>query len=373
MTAVRFSLSKPYFSEHRIQVISGQIAEILSSGRLMLGPFARNLEQGMADAVGVPYAVSVNSCTTALTIALKYYEVEGGEVLVPAASFVTDVSAVIFAGAKPVLVDLNPETLSFDIADLERKITPRTKAIIWVHLTGTITPEYSKILELARKHNLPVIEDAAQATGSTANGKVAGSLGDVGCFSFYPTKVMTCGTGGLMTTRDENLKTFAQELRMFGKDSETGDITRLGNDWFLDEIRACVAYNQFLELPQMIAQRRRLAARYSESLANQPGLRILAKAENFEPSYYQYPVLLDEAIDPAQLQGRLRSKHGIETKAIYKPTQMETVFREYDTGDLTNTTSTLARSLCLPVHPGLSVENVDEIVKIIMLELREVL
>jgi dTDP-4-amino-4,6-dideoxygalactose transaminase len=238
-------------------------------------------------------------------------------------------------------------------------------------VTGTISPEYRQIIDIAQKAGVPVIEDAAQAHGSTADGAMAGSIGDVGCFSFFPTKVMTCGTGGLLTTRDDELRLYAEEMRMFGKDSETGDVKNLGNDWFLDEIRACVAYHQFLELPRMVEQRRRLAATYELNLLNQPGIRLLTEVEGFQPSYYQYAVFLYKSVDPKQLQSRLREEHGIESKPIYKPTHHESVFHKYDTGDLKGTTETLARSLCLPLHPGMSEEEAEHIAKCLVAEVRK--
>jgi dTDP-4-amino-4,6-dideoxygalactose transaminase len=370
MAELRYPLARPYFSESSRNAICEDIDSILASGRLMLGPYARKLEQGMAEAIGVPHAVSVNSCTTALTIALQYYGVQGGEVLVPSGSFVTDVSAVLFAGAEPVLVDMNPENLSFDLKDLARKISDKTKAIIWVHLTGVISPEYRQILDIASAAGLPVIEDAAQAHGSTAEGAVAGSIGDVGCFSFYPTKVMTCGSGGLLTTRDAELKRYAEEMRLFGKDADTGDVKNLGNDWFLDEIRACIAYHQYLELPGMVERRRSLAATYELNLLNQPGIRLLADTEGFEPSYYQYAVFLDDRIDSQRLRNQLREKHGIESKPIYKPTHHESVFRRYDTGDLLGTTQALTRSLCLPLHAGMTDEDAEHIARCLVSEVR---
>ena len=371
MTTIKYPLAQPYFPETRREAICAQINDILAGGRLMSGPYAQKLEQGMAEFVGVPHAVSVNSCTTALTIALHYYGVEGGEVLVPCGSFVTDVSAVLFAGGTPVLVDMNPETLSFDMDDLKRKINDKTKAIIWVHLTGTISTDYKLILKLAKENGIPLIEDSAQAHGSRADGQVAGSFGDVSCFSFYPTKVMTCGSGGLLVTRDEKLKRYAQEMRLFGKDLETEDVTKLGNDWFLDEIRACVAYNQFLELPDMVAKRRQLAAQYHTVLSNQPGLRSLPESTGFEPSYYQFPIFLDQRLDAMELRQAMRERFGIETRPIYKPLNKESVFKQFDTGDLASTTDTLGRSLCLPMHPGLSTEDVSHISDCLVTQVRE--
>jgi perosamine synthetase len=316
MSTARYPLAQPYFPEAMREAICAQINEILSGGRLMLGPYSRKLEETMADFVGVPHAVSLNSCTTALTIALQYYGVVGSEVLVPAGSFVTDVSSVLFAGGTPVLVDINPETLSFDLDDLRSKICDRTKAIIWVHLTGTISPEYREILAIARENGVPLIEDAAQAHGSRARGQVAGSLGDVGCFSFYPTKVMTCGSGGMLTTRDEKLKRYAQEMRLFGKDLATEDVNKLGNDWFLDEIRACVAYNQLLDLSEMVTKRRELAKRYAGNLCNQPGITLILECDGFEPSYYQYPILIDERLDFDAMRSSMRGRFGIQTRTI---------------------------------------------------------
>jgi perosamine synthetase len=364
-------LMKPYFSAESRARISVEIDEILSSGKLMFGQHNENLERGFEEFTGVKHAVSVNSCTTALTISLQHFGVAGGEVLVPSGSFVTDISCILLAGATPVMVDLDPETLSFDLEDLERKITTASRAIIWVHLTGIISSKYQKFLKIAKTHNLPVVEDAAHAHGSRIFDKIAGSFGDVGCFSFYPTKIMTSGTGGMLTTDNEELALFAREMRVFGKDIKSGEINHLASDWFLDEIRACVAYNQFLDLPEMIRRRRQVAATYREELANQPGIRFIDETEGNQPAYYQFAVFLDKVIDIPELRKRLLSNYRIEAKSIYKPTHAEPLFRKYDRGDLEKTTQILVSSLCLPMHPDITRQNALWIAESLVEEVRK--
>jgi perosamine synthetase len=366
-------LMKPCFSAESRARITAQIDEILDTGQLMFGRHTDNLEKGFEELVGVKHAVSVNSCTTALTISLQYLDVAGGEVLVPSGSFVTDISSILMAGATPVMVDIDPETLSFDLADLKRKITASTRAIIWVHLTGIISAKYQAFLDIAKHHDLTVIEDAAHAHGSRIDNKTAGSLGHVGCFSFYPTKIMTSGTGGMLTTDDEALANFAREMRIFGKDLKSGEIKHLASDWFLDEIRACIASNQLLDLPDMIRRRREAAIAYRMALSNQPNIRLIDEPDSSQPAYYQFAVFLDDPVDANTIRSRLKSEYGIEAKPIYKPTHEEPVFKKYDKGDLLQTKRIMDNSLCLPMHPEVTVEDAAFISQSLVKEIRRLI
>jgi len=365
--------TKPYFSERSRKRILEGIDEILTTGRLMMGPFADKFEAGFKDLVDTPYAVAVNTCTTALQICLQHFGVAESEVLVPSGSFVTDVSVVRFAGGEPVLVDMNPETLSFDLEDLGRKFTPRTKGIIWVHLTGIISAEYEAIIAFARENGLFLIEDCAHAHGATIDGKQAGSLGDAGCFSFYPTKVITSGTGGMIATGNADLVRYAKEMRLLGRDVESGEIVSAGNDWFMDEIRACVGYHQLAELDQNLAHRRAVAERYTAALRNQPGLRLLSVPDNAEAAYYQYPVFLTSAIDRGRLIAALERNHGVSAKRIYIPTHQEIIFRDLDDGTLKKTEETLNRSLCLPISAQITDDEVSKVVSGLITEVRALL
>jgi dTDP-4-amino-4,6-dideoxygalactose transaminase len=368
--ASTLQISKPFFSPAQRSKILAGIAEILESGRVMLGPFAAALERDFAAQTGTTHAISVNSCTTALQICLDYFGARGAEVLVPAAAFTTDVSAARWGGAKPVLIDIDPATLSFDLADLERKATPRTKGIIWVHLTGLIAPNYRAIVEFAARRNLFLIEDCAHAQGASIDGRKAGSIGSAGCYSFFATKLITSGAGGMIATNDPALDRFAREMRLFGRSVNGGAVVREGNDWFLDEFRACVAGAQLGEFEAMLARRRALAARYALALANQPGISLLDVPANAQHAYYQFPVFLDLRLDAAAIGQALKDKHGVEAKRIYLPVHQEAIFREYDDGTLKQAEAMLLRSLCLPMHPGLSEDEVERAAAALVAEVR---
>jgi perosamine synthetase len=334
---MKIPLFKTHFTDScRLRILS-DMETILGSGHLMMGPYKDQFEQLFSETLRVPHAVSVNSCTTALTICLKYYDVADFDVLVPSGSFITSISSILFAGGRPVLVDMNPETLSFDLDDLERKRTPRTKGIIWVHLTGFITPEYEKIVDYSKVNDLFLVEDAAQALGAKVDGLCAGSIGDAGCFSFYPTKIITTGTGGMITTKDEGLRNYARKMRLFGKDLGTNEVVDLGNDWFLDEIRACIGYHQLSELSENISRRREIAQKYAGLLKTKMGMNLLNVPKENNPSYYQFPIFLDRAIDTQGLIEKLKNEYGIESKVIYLPCHKEKVFRKYDDGTLSRT------------------------------------
>lgn len=369
-TKANIPLARPHFPAALRKAIAADIEDILASGRLMSGPWAKKFEEQFAALTGRAHAVSVHSCTTALQIALSFADVKGKDVLVPAGSFITDISVVEFAGGRPVLVDMNPETLALDIEDMRRKVTPETAAVIWVHLTGIIAQDHQGIVHFAKDRGLFLIEDAAHAHGAELDGRPAGSFGDASAFSFFPTKVLTSGTGGMLTTDNPDLARYAREIRMFGKDEETGEIVHYGNDWFLDEIRACIASHQTSDLEGQVARRREIAAAYNMALANQPGFRLLDVPTGNLPAWYQYAVFLDPAVDRKALIQILKSKHGVDTKGIYKPTHHERIFRKFDDGRLTGTEDVLQRSLCLPMHAGLRDDEVEMIADALVTETR---
>jgi dTDP-4-amino-4,6-dideoxygalactose transaminase len=363
--------TKPYFSAEARREILMAMDNILSSGRLMLGEYTDKLESGFATYIATANAVTTNTCTTALQICMMHYDVRGYEVLVPSAGFITDVSVVKWAGGTPVLVDTDPATLSFDLDDLKRKLTPRTKGIIWVHLTGLISPAWREIVAFAREHGLFLIEDCAHAHGASVNGNKAGALGDVGCFSFYPTKVMTTGTGGILTTNDPALAASAREIRNFGRKGGVGNVVREGNDWFLDEIRACLGYFQLRDLDSGLARRREIADLYGRRLSGLPGLRFLKIPKDHLPAWYHYTVFVHASIDYERLANALKEKHGIPTKPIYLPLHQELIFRDLDDGSLRQTEKALNRSLCLPLYVEMQDAQVECVVAALTSELGE--
>ncbi|WP_340302362.1 DegT/DnrJ/EryC1/StrS family aminotransferase [Roseobacter sp. HKCCD7870] len=364
-------ITRPTFPDTQLDALLGDLRSVLKSGQLAPGEYAKRFETAFAEFCGVPHAVSVNSATTALQIALRYADVAGYDVLVPAASFITDVSSVLFEGGNPVLVDVDADSLAVTPRTLSARRTPRTKAIIWVHLTGIVSPEYKAVREYAQSEGLFLIEDASHAHGATLGKLSAGQLGDVGVFSFFPTKLMTTGAGGMITTFDGDLARFARELRMFGKKEGTSEVVYLGNDWFLDELRSCVGLHQLQCLPDVLRRRREVADHYFSRLSNQPGLRLPQIHEGHVPSWYQFPVFIDDPVLHKKCSIALQ-KAGIQSKQIYRPVHREKVFENLVIDEQPVAEQMLAASLCLPMYAELDLQDVDRVSDVLIRVLRSV-
>ncbi len=364
-------LTRPYFSLNKASKISKAVESILLSGNLMMGQWTNKFELDFSKKIGTKYSLTTNTCTTALQIALQFFSIKGCEVLVPSGSFQTNISTIKWAGGKPVLVDMNPETLSFCLDDLQRKLTNKTKGIVWVHVTGIISKEYKKIVKFAKKNNLFLIEDCAHAHGSSIDNIQAGKIGDVGCFSFYPSKVMTTGTGGMLVTDNKKLAEFTMKMRLLGRNLKGGGVSLEGNDWFMDEIRACVGYHQLLDLDKHIKKRAKIAKKYDRGFSKNNMITLLEVPENCTNSYYQYALLLNKNIDRDTLIKTLKLKYNIATKRIWLPTHQENIFKnlKFDKKTLSKTENTFNRSLCIPIYYDLSKDEVERVIFAISTEL----
>ena len=250
------------------------VTDTLAKGDLVLRQQLRGFEEHLADFVGVKYAVGVNSCYHALHFSLLAAGVgPGDEVITVGHTFVATVSAIVHAGAKPVLVDVRED---YNLAPdrFESAVTPRTKAVIPVHLNGRVC-EMDRIAAIADKHGIAIIEDAAQALGATFRGKRAGSFGLSGCFSFYPFKSLGgLGDGGAVTTNDPQVARFATLVRFNGEDRETGEFHHHGYTALLDNVQAAVLDVKLRYLPKWIEHRRQIARLYREGLEGIAGLRL---------------------------------------------------------------------------------------------------
>jgi len=212
----RIPKTQPFFLDEDIPLILDDIRAVLKSGRLILGPYTQQFEKDFQEYCGVKYAVAVSSCTSALEIVLRYFDVAGKEVILPTNTFIATANAVTYSAGKPVLTDIDPDTLCMCPDDMLRKMTPNTCGVIVVHIAGLIDPAIQRIRQVCRERGIFMIEDASHAHGATLSGEKAGNLGNAGCFSMYPTKVMTTSTGGMITTNDEGLAEYAVSLRHHG-------------------------------------------------------------------------------------------------------------------------------------------------------------
>lgn len=347
--------AKPFFKEGDIENILDEIREVLKSGRLILGTKAQKFEEMFADYIGVKHAIAVNSCTSALEAVLRYINVRDGEIIVPTNTFIASANAVVYAGGKPILADIKRETLCIDPDDVLERITPKTKGIMVVHLAGLICPQMRELREICADHNLFLIEDAAHAHGATADGKKAGSLGDFGCFSFYPTKVMTTGVGGMITMNDDKLLEFARSVRHHGQGRDLTQIENLGNDWVMSEVTAVLGIYHLKMLEESIKKRNEIAQKYTQGLKKIGCLTPITVPSNIRHSYYKYPVLLNDDIDTdaSKMEKILKEKYNIATGSLYyPPVHLQPIYKRlfgYKEGMLPVAEEVLKREICLPM------------------------
>lgn len=290
--------------------IDQAITDTLAKGDLVLRQQLRDFERHLAEFVGVKFAVGVNSCYHALHFSLLAAGIgPGDEVVTVAHTFVATVSAIVHTGATPVLIEVGKD-YNLDPDRLEDAITLRTKAVLLVHLNGRIC-DMDRILTVCRRHGLLVIEDAAQALGARFDGKMAGSFGLTGCFSFYPFKALGgFGDGGAVTTNDPDVARMVTLLRFNGEDRETGEYHYHGYTALLDNVQAAVLDVKLRHLPQWITHRRGVAERYRKGLQDVPGLRLphFSEARHFD-SFQNYVIRTKQR---DRLRHHLRER-GVET------------------------------------------------------------
>jgi dTDP-4-amino-4,6-dideoxygalactose transaminase len=327
------------------------ILSVLESGWFVLGPNVKALEDEVAEYLGVKHAVGVASGTDALIIALRAIGVgKGDDVIVPAYSFFATAGAVLSVGAKPVFVDVDPQTYLLDVEQLEGAVTPASKAIIPVHLYGQ-PADMDEIMTIAREHNLKVIEDNAQAIGAMYKGKKAASIGDLGCLSFFPSKNLGgYGDGGMIATNDDGLAESARMLRTHGWKKKYYP-EMLGYNSRLDEIQAAVLRVKFKNIDTWNRRRYEHAQEYSRTLSKL-GLRVPAEATDRTHVYHLYMVAFEER-DAAQEHLK---EAGIASAIYYpQPLHLADPCRDlgYQAGNFPIAEQSSTELLALPIYPEL--------------------
>jgi perosamine synthetase len=345
--------------------ITERIAEVLESGQLTLGKYGAEFERRFADLCGVRHGVAVNSGTSAMEIILRAAGVEGREVIVPTNTFFATAAAVLHAGARPVFVDMDQETFAVRPEDVEAAITAETAAIVVVHIGGIVTHRMPELQAMAAKRGLPLLEDAAHAHGSSFGDVQAGAFGLAGAFSFYPTKVMTSGEGGMIVTNDDRIAEEARIYRDQGKASFTVNAhVRLGYNWRMSEPHAIIGLKHLERLPQMIADRQRIAVYYDRALASFNNLDVVRTAEGGVSNYYKYMAVLKENRDRRALKAELRERYGVSLSGeVYEePLHRQPVFAAYATRELPVAEDYCARQICLPVYSGMDESEAQQVV-----------
>src|SRR5713101_4411521 len=317
--------------------IAERIQEVLASGQLTLGKYGVEFEQQFAKFCGVPHAIAVNSGTSSLEIILRALGIEGKDVLVPTNTFFATAAAVVHAGGRPVLVDMDPESFGVKPEDIEKSLTPKTVGIIVVHIGGIVSKRIAELQELARRKGLWLAEDAAHAHGSSFNDVKAGAFGIASSFSFYPTKVMTSGEGGMIVTGDNRINEEARIYRDQGKASFTQNAhIRMGYNWRMSEPHAIIGLKHLERLPSMIADRQKMASVYDRGLKGFKNLTALTVPSGGRCNYYKYIAVLREARDRRALKTLLRGQYGVSLAGeVYEePLHKQPVFEPYVTSSL---------------------------------------
>jgi perosamine synthetase len=338
------------------------VMAVLDSGQLAQGPVVEAFEHEFASWCGVRHAVAVNSGTAALHLLLLANGIkEGDEVITSPFTFVASANAALFVGARPVFVDIEPETYCLDPARVEAAITPRTRAIMAIDLYGhpAAIPELRAI---ADRHHLVLIEDACQAHGAAIGDRKAGALGVGATFSFYPTKNMTTGEGGMVTTDDADIAERVTMLRQHGA-SHRYHHDLLGFNFRMTDIAAAIGRSQLAKLDRWNERRRRNASLLDEGLAGIGGVTTPRERQGYRHVYHQYTVRL--ARDRDGFQSRLREL-GVGTAVHYAvPVHRQPLFLSLGYGDVAMPEAEQAAShvLSLPVHPALTDGDLDRIVE----------
>lgn len=341
------------------------VLEVLRSGRLALGPKTGEFERSLAEYVGVRHAVAVSSGTAALHLIVKALGIgPGDEVLVPSFTFAASVNVILYEGAAPVFVDIEPDTFNLDPEDLERKVTPRTRAIMAVDVFGHPV-EWDAVMEVASRHGLRVIDDSCEALGAEYRGRKVGSFGDAAAFAFYPNKQITTGEGGAVVTDSVEVARLARSLRNQGR-GEMGawlEHERLGYNYRMDEMSAALGISQLRRIEEFLRKREQVAEMYTGRLQKFDRVRPPKVRPHVRMSWFVYVVTLREGLERDPLM-RFMAERGVPARGYFSPVHLQPYIRErFGTVSLPVTESVARRTVALPFHNNLPEEQISRVVE----------
>ncbi len=373
-STIKFPAYEPWISNDDKQTVN----KALNQSMLTLGPQLEKFERSFCKYTKSKYAIAVSNGTAALHLSLKALGIkEHDEVIIPDLTFVADASAILASNAKPVIVDINKNNFFLSISNLKKNITKRTKAIIPVHIYGQVC-NIAEVLDVARNNNLKIIEDCAHAIGTFYNSKHVGTLGDTGCFSFYPTKNITTAEGGMVTTNSKKIAEKIRQLRSHGMSRSLKsryssgypwifDITEPGYNYRLDEIRAALGISQLKRIKKINQLRKNAAFYYNSKLQNIPGIILPDMVNDKTHSYHLYTIRVIKSfkLSRNQLFKKLKQA-GIRTTVYWMPIHKYTAFRKFaNLSDVKNTSKIYNEILALPLFPSITKKHQDNVINII--------
>ncbi|MBV9090008.1 MAG: DegT/DnrJ/EryC1/StrS family aminotransferase [Mycobacteriaceae bacterium] len=330
------------------------------------GPRSQEFATQLMELMNAPYGVFAPNGTLALALGLLALDISASdEVIVPNSTFVGSATAVLLAGAKPVFVDIDAQTLQIDVAHAEQAVTPNTAAIMPVHLMG-VAADMDAVMAFARHHKLKVIEDAAQGIGVTHNGRHVGTIGDVGCFSFFADKTITTGEGGFIACRTPDVYERLRRLRNQGR-VESGSFIHpvVGFNFRITDMQAAVGLAQLKKLEEIIARKQANQALYKELLSDNPHIRVFEAPPNSAHVPFRCVLMCDRAFELADYL----SENGIATRRFFYPLHKQPCFADIsdpsENGRFRNSISAYEHGLLLPVFPAMRENDVARVASMI--------
>lgn len=362
MTEWKVPATKPYFSEEDISFITERFKDILRGNSfLTMHKYGAEFEKKFAEFVGTKYAVGCNSGTSALELICRALNISGREVILPSNTFVASANAILNAGGIPVFADCGDD-LCLDAADVEKRITAKTAAVMQVYIGGIVSGSTLLLQKICKERNIRLIEDAAQAHGSELNGIKAGTFGTAAGFSFFSTKVMTTGEGGMVTTNDAKLAETMKSLREFGK-VPTGIYINyhkaMGYNWRLPEVASLMGIRQLESLPVFVKRRQQIAKIYDDEFAGNPDIKIVEPADKAGHNYFKYLIILPNH-DRAAVHKALEAE-GIQPSGyVYElPLHKQPIFPNDNKLSLPKTEYVCAKHICLPIFYSMADEQAN--------------
>ena len=371
---IKFPAYEPWISEDDKKIIN----RTLSQSMLTLGPQLEKFEANFCKYSKAKYAVAVSNCTAALHLSLMALGIgKDDEVIIPDLTFVADANAVLACNAKPIVADINKENFFLSISNVKKNITKRTKAIIPVHIYGQVC-NIEEILDVAKDNNLKVIEDCAHAVGTFHKSKHVGTLGNTGCFSFYPTKNITTAEGGMVTTNSKEVAEKVRQLRSHGMTKSLKsrysseypwifDIVEPGYNYRLDEIRAALGITQLKRIKKINELRKKASMYYHKNLQNIPGIILPDMVSDKTHSYHLYTIRVAKPfkLSRNQLFKKLKD-NGIRTTVYWMPIHEYAAYRKFSKkSNVVNTSKIYDEILALPLFPNISKKHQNAVIKVI--------
>ena len=344
--------SKPHFFNNDQKFILNGLKKILKGNSfLSMGNYGKSFENKFAKFIGTKYAVSCNSGTSALELICRSLNIKGKEIIVPSNTFIASVNAILNSGCKPIFADCAND-MCIDYESIVKKISKKTAAIMVVHIGGIITKDIFKIKKLCEKKKIFLIEDAAQAHGSSLNKKKAGSFGIAAGFSFFSTKVMTTGEGGMVTTNNSEMVKKMKSMREFGKIKKgiyTNYHTSIGYNWRFGEVNSLMGLMQLKSIKKFINGRKKIAKIYDAELSNLKSIEIIKPFNVKEHNYFKYIILLKNK--KREFVHKMLEKNSISPGGyVYEiPLHKQPVFKKYNKLKLGNSEKYCSKHICLPI------------------------